>query len=528
MLKFLQTSIRNKILAIPLVIIVSISVLAILYFPSNKASESKQTLSEEIDIVADLLSYGFGVALDAGDFKAMNTAHETLKEKKQISYVIIFDDNNKVINSYNPHDFKIDLNRSSFSDKILMSRDFIEKAKPIKTAAATYGTVVVGISLQPVKEKVSSIITSTLLVSLVFLILFITMALLVSNRIIQPIKAVMETLRSLSSGDLTHKCKVTSIDETGHIAAAVNQTIDSFTEIIRNIKSYSGVLTVESGHLSEKSSVISDNSSSIVAKTGQTTQSVKDSDDSVSAISDTAGQMSSNINTVASSIEEMSSSLNEVARNCQKESQIASEANTQSKLTRQLMDKLDLSAREISKIVDAINAVAKKTNLLALNATIEAASAGEAGKGFAVVASEVKDLAYQTANATGQIKKLVNEMQNNTDNAVDAIAKIDGIIGDVNIISQTIVSAVEEQSATIHEISKNMTDVNSSAHSIASNVNTSAHGIKQIMTLIVDVDSSLKETTSSVSVIKGSADQLAKIVEGLNNIIMKFKLSEKA
>lgn len=526
MFNFLKTSIRNKILAIPLIIILSFSVLTTLYFPSNKASEAKETLSEEIDIVADLLSYGFGVALDAGDFEAMNTVYETLKEKKQISYVIIFDDNNGVINSYNPHDFKIDLNRSSFSDKVLVTKDFIEKSKQIKTAVATYGTVVVGISLQPVKEKVSTVITFTLLVSLAFLIVFVTIALLLSNRIIQPIKAVMETLKSLSSGDLTKKCKVTSVDETGHIAAAVNQTIDSFTEIIRNIKSYSGVLTVESGQLSEKSSVISDNSSSIVEKTSHTTQSVKDSDDSVSAISDTAGEMSLNINTVASAIEEMSSSLNEVARNCQKESQIASEANNQSKLSRQLMDKLDLSAREIGKIVDTINSIAKKTNLLALNATIEAASAGEAGKGFAVVASEVKNLAFQTANATGQIKKLVNEMQNNTDNAVDAIAKIDGIIGDVNTISHTIVSAVEEQSATISEISNNMSSVNTSAKSIASNVNTSAHGIKEIMTLIVDVDSSLKETTSSVSVIKGSTDQLAKIVEGLNTIIMKFKLAD--
>ncbi|HMA65433.1 MAG: methyl-accepting chemotaxis protein [Fibrobacterota bacterium] len=527
MFNFLNTSIRNKILAIPLVIIISISLLAILYFPSNKATETKQTLSEEIDIAADLLAYGFGVALDASDFKAMTAVYETLKEKKQISYVIIFDEQNKVINSYNPHDFKIDLDRSSFSEKILLTRDFIEKAKVIKTAAATYGTVVVGISLQSVKEKVSSIITSTLLVSLAFLALFITIALLVSNRIIQPIKAVMNTLNSLKNGDLTQKCHVTSVDETKHIAAAVNQTIDSFDSIIRNIKSYSGVLTEESGHLSEKSSVISSNSSSIVVKTSQTTQSVKDSDNSVSAISDTAGQMSMNINTIASSIEEMSASLNEVARNCQRESQIASEANTQSKLSRQLMDKLDLSAKEISKIVDAINDVAKRTNLLALNATIEAASAGEAGKGFAVVAAEVKDLAHQTANATNQIKKLVKEMQSNTDNAVNAIAQIDSIIGDVNIISQTIVSAVEEQSTTISEISKNMTNVNTSAHSIASNVNTSSNGIKQIMTLIVDVDSSVKETTSSVSVIKGSADQLAKIVEGLNNIIMKFKVSEK-
>jgi methyl-accepting chemotaxis protein len=524
MFNFLNNSIRNKILAIPLVMVISICLLAILYFPSNKTAESKQTLSEEIDIVADLLSYGFGVALDAGDFKAMQAVYETLKEKKQISYVIIFDDKNAVINSYNPQNLKIDLKRNSFSQTTIMNNDFIEKAKTIKTATATYGTVVVGISLQSVKKKVSSIIAFSLLVSLTFLVLFTFIGLLLSNRIIQPIKAVMATLKSLSNGDLTQKCHVTTVDETGHIATAVNQTIESFVNIVRNIKSFSDVLTKESGHLSEKSSAISSNSSKIILKSSQTTQSVKDSDDSMSAISDTAGQMSMAINTVASSIEEMNASLNEVAKNCQTESKVASEANIQSKISRQLMEKLGISAKQIGKVIEAINTIADQTNLLALNATIEAASAGEAGKGFAVVAAEVKDLARQTAKATGEIKTLVEDMQKSTDNAVKSIILIDGIVGDVNLISQTIVSAVEEQSATVNEISRNMSDVNTSARSIASNVNTSANGIKQIMTLIVDVDSSVKETSSSVSVIKGSTDQLAKIVEGLNNIILKFKL----
>ena len=127
----------------------------------------------------------------------------------------------------------------------------------------------------------------------------------------------------------------------------------------------------------------------------------------------------------------MSSSLNEVSKNCQKESQIAANANNQAKSTRDLMERLGVSSKEIGKVIEVINDIADQTNLLALNATIEAASAGEAGKGFAVVANEVKELAKQTAQATDQIGRQIEEMQNNTGNAVAAIEDITKIIEEI-------------------------------------------------------------------------------------------------
>jgi methyl-accepting chemotaxis protein len=525
MFKFINQSIRNKILVIPITVIFSIAICALLYFPANKEVELKKTLAMELNIATDLLSYGFGIALEAGDIASMTQAYDIIKKNEHVSYIIIFDDKNEMLTNYNPKKYPVEMSRSSFETSITEKNGFIEKACPIKTIKNNYGTVVVGISLSPIKNGVRSVILFVSLVSLIMLIVFSIISILLSARITSPIKSVMVSLSSLGAGDLSHKCKVSSIDETGKMATAVNQTIGSLDTIVRKIREYSDTLGKESAQLGDNATVIAETSRSISETTSKTSSSAKDASEGINSITQTTEEMSSAINIVASSIEEMNASLNEVAKSCQKESKIASEAVQQSKVSRETMDKLGQSALQIGKVIGVINDIADQTNLLALNATIEAASAGEAGKGFAVVASEVKELAKQTSKATGEIKVLIEEMQQTTVSAVEAITTIDDIINNVDTISQTIVSAVEQQSATMSEISKNMSNSNTSASSIAAHVTTSAESIGQVAKLVADVDSGTHATSDRVETIKKSADQLSSIVEGLVQIIQKFKLS---
>ncbi len=89
------------------------------------------------------------------------------------------------------------------------------------------------------------------------------------------------------------------------------------------------------------------------------------------------------------------------------------------------IEQLAGSVDQIRNVVALIEDIAEQTNLLALNATIEAARAGEAGKGFAVVATEVKELAKQTAIATDQIGSKIRKIQDDSGEAVEAIANID-------------------------------------------------------------------------------------------------------
>src|ERR1022692_638423 len=120
--------------------------------------------------------------------------------------------------------------------------------------------------------------------------------------------------------------------------------------------------------------------------------------------------------------------------------------------------KLGESSAEIGQVIKVITSIAQQTNLLALNATIEAARAGEAGKGFAVVANEVKELAKQTAKATEDISRKITAIQTAAQGAVESIGTISSVITQINDISSSIATAVEEQSATTNEMTRNVKD----------------------------------------------------------------------
>ena len=149
-----------------------------------------------------------------------------------------------------------------------------------------------------------------------------------------------------------------------------------------------------------------------------------DSSNQTAAVATAAEQATNNLETIAAATEELSASVGEISGQVQGSAREAREAVALAERTNATVEELDQTATRIGEVVKMINAIAAQTNLLALNATIEAARAGAAGRGFAVVASEVKGLAAQTATATEDITRQVNEIQAATGQAVTAIRSI--------------------------------------------------------------------------------------------------------
>jgi methyl-accepting chemotaxis protein len=309
------------------------------------------------------------------------------------------------------------------------------------------------------------------------------------------VDSMLEVVNAAAQGDLTKQVSVMGADTIGKMGESLSAFIIDLRSQISAIAMTAHDLGTSSEQLVEISQQMSANAEETSA------QAVV-----VSAASE---EVSVNITTVATGSEEMSASIKEIAQSSNQAANITQSAVKIAEETNKTIAKLGESSAEIGQVIKVITSIAEQTNLLALNATIEAARAGEAGKGFAVVANEVKELANQTANATENISRLIQTIQDDTKNSVDAIADITQVITQINDISATIASAVEEQTATTNEIGRNITEASKGSGEIAENIS--------------GVAVTAKDTSSGSTQTQESASNLGQMAEKLKNLVSQFK-----
>jgi methyl-accepting chemotaxis protein len=249
---------------------------------------------------------------------------------------------------------------------------------------------------------------------------------------------------------------------------------------------------------------------SMAADADKMAASASDVADNCRTVSDAAASAQDNTSAVASAAEELSASIHEIAGQIGTSGQIIQEATGAVDHAQEVIGRLSAAVTEISKIAQLINDIASQTNLLALNATIEAARAGDAGKGFAVVANEVKNLANQTARATGDINGHIAEIQSTTGEAVRSVEDIAKVVGNVEAMSTALASGVEEQSAATGEIARSVGGVSQAAADVASRIDVVSREAINSGERAHQVKQGAEDVKSSIEQLRGNLVRLVR------------------
>ncbi len=243
---------------------------------------------------------------------------------------------------------------------------------------------------------------------------------------------------------------LTSLEQIGAILGSALEARCSERDERRRAEQLSSVLERVGG----TARALGESSQRLALLGARLAESAEETSTRASAAAGSARGMDEDLQVVASATEEFRESIREITANTHQAAAVADRAVSIAKDATGTVEKLTRSGTHIGEVVKLINQIAQQTNLLALNATIEAARAGEAGKGFAVVAGEIKELARQTASATDDIARRVQEIQDDMRSVTERIGEVCNVIERIDETQGTISTALEEQTATAGEISE--------------------------------------------------------------------------
>ena len=224
-------------------------------------------------------------------------------------------------------------------------------------------------------------------------------------------------------------------------------------------------------------------------------------------------QQASSLNQTASSTEEITSTVQNNADNARQVSELASQNAQRGRESGEMMqnvvstmDEITAGSKKMTEITGLIDSIAFQTNILALNASVEAARAGESGRGFAVVAQEVRQLATRSADASKEIRGLIDQSGNQINEGADIVRK-----------AQTKLAETAEAATQVNELIGEITSASQEQ----------SQGIEEVNRAVSEMDSMTQQNASLVQENKSASDQLIERTEELRHQVAHFRIENK-
>ncbi|GAA61731.1 methyl-accepting chemotaxis protein [Pseudoalteromonas sp. BSi20652] len=316
-----------------------------------------------------------------------------------------------------------------------------------------------------------------------------------------------EAIALIAQGDLTgnvHSCCPNSM------MASVEVMQAKLKEIVNSIINSSDELSTSSASVASGSQQALTSADAQVTYTNSAVNNLEEMSHSINAVAGSVKQTEDNSKITAQLSQQGSIAVQKVAAEIEQISVTVKATVTQ-------VNVLQEHVKHIGDILSVIRSISDQTNLLALNAAIEAARAGETGRGFAVVADEVRQLAQRTGDATGDIEKMILQVQENTQASVTAM--------------ETTVPQVENGLTLTHEANELLHQIQQQANDSLSNVleiveatSNQVATVAQISTGVEEIASMSKETSMSLNSNAQEAVALAELSSTLKKYISYFKV----
>ena len=318
-----------------------------------------------------------------------------------------------------------------------------------------------------------------------------------SRTITKPILAAAKQAELLANGDLTVEIAEDSLkrkDELGKLSNSFATMIQNLRTIIMQITDTSDQVAASSQELYASGEQVGQAAENVGSKILEIASGAEEQSSQIDSALSNLGNLMNQINEVnigTSNMEKTTAQMiDDIARGSSSTTQSIDQINNlkaDTERTSNVISDLGSTSNQIGQIIEVISGIAQQTNLLALNAAIEAARAGEAGKGFSVVADEVKKLAEESADASGRIAKLIVEVRNGVDTAVNMMD-----------------SSVKSVNASVQAIEEN--------GEIFSVINGQA---KQLENIVADV-------AQSVKIMTGTSDGFERTMQEINEVSQEF------
>ncbi|MGE7625250.1 methyl-accepting chemotaxis protein [Viridibacillus sp. NPDC096237] len=385
------------------------------------------------------------------------------------------------------------------------------------------------------KSVTKQIITAIIGLVVLLLVLYFTI-----DRLLKPLNKAVTVADQVANGDLKDVELESTNDEVGKLSQSIKTMVSNLQHVILNIKNTSNQVASSATQLTANATESYKNSTNVsnemdkmarnaeaaVLMTEETATAMEESAEGIQRIAESAFTVSESSNLTSTAAKQG----NEVIQQVIGQMNLINESVNQMDET---IKGLNSNSTKISGIVNFITGIADQTNLLALNAAIEAARAGEQGKGFAVVAGEVKKLAEQSSHFAGEIYKIINEIQSDSNASVTVMEK-----GKENVkvgldyttqagaIFKEILNSAKHVAEQIQEISAASQQISASSEEVAATVNNLKVSSQQSAEFSLSVSKLTDEQLLAMQEVKEASASLGQTAEELQALITKFELED--